>query len=152
MGGTTTNGYPYVTPDDHPQVYPAASQQLAETIETKLGRGIQKGTITPASGWIDFGQSWAGLWCTRVGDVVTIDCLFGNTAEVTVSTAIIIGTLPAGFYPGHTVEGLCNCAGQGVQRLNVYQTGGQIQLNPLTAPFTLPAGQFVAVNISYRAA
>jgi hypothetical protein len=33
MGGTTTGGIPYVTPDDHPKEYPAASQALAAKID-----------------------------------------------------------------------------------------------------------------------
>lgn len=32
--GLTPNGWPYVTPDDHPKEYPAVSQQLAEKLET----------------------------------------------------------------------------------------------------------------------
>lgn len=35
MSGTTTHGWPYVTPDDHPKEYPAASQQLAEKLEAQ---------------------------------------------------------------------------------------------------------------------
>jgi hypothetical protein len=34
MGGTTTHGWPYVTPDDHPFEYPAASQALANKLES----------------------------------------------------------------------------------------------------------------------
>lgn len=33
MSGTTTHGWPYVTPDDHPLQFPAASQVLAEKLE-----------------------------------------------------------------------------------------------------------------------
>jgi len=36
MGGTTTNGWPYVTPDDHPFEFPAASQTLANKLDAQV--------------------------------------------------------------------------------------------------------------------
>lgn len=46
MSGTTANGWPYVTPDDHPKEFPAASQALAQKLDTfyKSGRADWQGT------------------------------------------------------------------------------------------------------------
>ena len=51
MGGTTTHGYPYVSPTDHPKEYPAASQALANAIDAanmSVG-GITQGTASVPS-------------------------------------------------------------------------------------------------------
>jgi hypothetical protein len=37
MGGTTANGWPYVTPTDKPKEFPAASQALANKLQARLG-------------------------------------------------------------------------------------------------------------------
>jgi hypothetical protein len=40
MGGTTADGWPYVTPDDHPKEFPAHSQGLANGLQY-LGDTVQ---------------------------------------------------------------------------------------------------------------
>jgi hypothetical protein len=49
---TTASGYPYVVPADHPKEYPAASQALANLLQTRFaGLKVQAGTgLTAANG------------------------------------------------------------------------------------------------------
>lgn len=56
MSGTTSGGWPYVTPDDHPKEYPSASQGLANKLESVLGglkiyrlNGVKIGDIVAGS-------------------------------------------------------------------------------------------------------
>jgi hypothetical protein len=72
MGGLTANSWPYVTPDDHPKEYPAASQALANKLESLVGAGSRGGNMqlleTIASGtgnyWLDAAGTptvWGGV-------------------------------------------------------------------------------------------
>lgn len=44
MPGSTTLGYPYPTPTDKPQVYPAKAQELAQAVDDQLGMAQQGST------------------------------------------------------------------------------------------------------------
>lgn len=80
MSGTTTDGWPYVTPDDHPKEYPAASQQLAEKLSTAQSGGFVNGLVTNGSG------------------AVSVPHQLNRTPEYALVTMSINNPNPAGFY------------------------------------------------------
>ena len=75
MSGTTANGWPYVTPDDHPKEFPAASQALAQKLDT-LGASAQTKRTTqddaPADTWgavaaVTVPATAGSVWLIHVG-------------------------------------------------------------------------------------
>lgn len=90
MSGTTAGGWPYVTPDDHPKEYPAASQQLAEKIDARLvalPAAVATGTV-----------STAGVGVTFPAGRFTAPPIVTATGESNDSTIVTIaGVTAAGF-------------------------------------------------------
>ena len=90
MSGTTAGGWPYVTPDDHPKEYPAASQQLAEKIDARLvalPAAVATGTVDTAGVAVTFP---AGRFTAT--PVVTATADNNDAAIVTIA-----GVTAAGF-------------------------------------------------------
>lgn len=81
----------YVTPADKPQVYPAASKALADTLDAFLG--------LTASTAVTFGPKFTGgtVVCYRVSGLIvaTVNCV---TTAATAAGDIIF-TMPAGYVP-----------------------------------------------------
>ena len=155
MSGATAGGWPYVTPDDHPLEYPAFSQQFALFAEAQAAAVL--GTLTPASGWVDYGTSAGGMHVTRQGKLVTINALMKRTSDLAlvVNTGVDVATVPAGLRPAAstfdaTFYQLTATGAPVLGRLVVHQTG-QVQLFP-SAAGTLTTTGLVAVTIPYRAA
>lgn len=75
MSGTTANGWPYVTPDDHPKEFSAASQALAQKLENDLGgdSGWSGAGIVFGNGFTAYtSASWASPEYRRIGDIVYV--------------------------------------------------------------------------------
>lgn len=100
MSGTTTNGWPYVTPDDHPKEYPAASQALAQMIDSSEGLTDQ---IISA-----FGPGWS----VPTGQLRVIGRAHGSATLVgimnrqsgTDTVMLPAGTIPAALRPKYSLE------------------------------------------------
>ena len=77
----TANGWPYVEPADKPLEYPALSQQLATKLDPYTPLLPALTTLTPASGWMDIGGGYGGLFVTKQGRIVVIDAVFKPLQE-----------------------------------------------------------------------
>ena len=90
MTGTTPNGWPYVTPDDHPLEFPAHSQALAQKLEAVVA--IRSATVSLAT-------NWAGsITLKRYGTLIV--ATVNSVRKVVTPTANeLIGSIPTGFRP-----------------------------------------------------
>ncbi len=114
------------------------------------------GTMTPYAAWTDYGSGYAGLYCTRVGDVVALDFLVKPTSDYSVSSGSFygFGTIPSGYRPAHSLIGTAvinTNLGMHIGRVNV-SSSGEIQLVSLVTGTIYASGGWVAVNVSYRGA
>lgn len=97
MSGTTAHGWPYVTPDDHPVEFPAASQALANKLEStprvQSGFFLNDQTLVTAGTGVQFTISYPApfsaspvLVATAGGGqfgTVTVQGVYPTYAEVT---------------------------------------------------------------------
>lgn len=64
-------------------------------------------TLSPASGWKDYGGNWGGMFVTKHAGMVTIEALLTRTSDMAAAagTQYVVATLPVGFRPpaGHAV-------------------------------------------------
>ena len=125
MGGITTSGYPYVTPDDHPQVYPAASQQLAESIQTGLADLVQFPSFPGFGDW----QIVEAHTAHRAGWVFIALAIVKNTGSAP-AAGEQIATIPAGHRPHTSLSAIWPVAFSGStgKSLLILATG-EIMLN-----------------------
>lgn len=98
MSGTTTSGWPYVTPDDHPVEYPAASQALANLLEAR-SRIVVAAKGADQTGIASGGS--AGFSATLTGLTVGQEVLVAITAVSAATSA----TVPAAAFLQATVTG-----------------------------------------------
>lgn len=100
MSGTTTSGWPYVTPDDHPYQYPAASQALANKLEV-----LDKTTTTNLSTANNF-SAQAVIQVTYNGSAAHLS---GVVSRASGSSTIFLaaGTIPAAARPAVSMRGVC---------------------------------------------
>lgn len=117
----------------------------------------QLGTVTPKAGWVDFGGSYAGLWATKLGRLVTIEGMLKPTSDTAVSagTNITIADVPAGFYPARYVSGTCIIGlsdfTPSTTRILV-NIAGLIVITPAATGTITAADGSVAFALTYRSA
>lgn len=95
MGGTTTGGFPYVTPDDHPLQFPAHSQALANKLQAD-STASTSGVLTVAGTW----TLLAGSQVVRRNGWIAA---YGQASKPTTpASGDQLAWMPAGFAVGAT--------------------------------------------------
>ena len=151
----TANGWPYVEPADKPLEYPALSQQLATKLDPYTPLLPALTTLTPASGWMDMGGGYGGLFVTKQGRIVVIDAVFKPTSDKAVTAGgsypLATGAPPAAH---SIIFGGIYTAGAAIPLLARFEVdaAGAVLFRPGTAGTIATASNFVAVSVSYRAA
>lgn len=127
---TTTVGLTYVTPADKPQVYPAASKALADTLEAYL-KGSSAAVTNGAN------ANAAATTAYRRGGFASVAVSVQATAAG-VALLEVIFTLPLGYRPVAKMEGTVVNGSTGAALRLVVNTNGQVQ-----AAGTIAGGQTV---------
>lgn len=116
MPENTPGGWPYVLPADHPLEYPAASQTLANKLDTVAVKGDAAWT-TPGSllnGWVNYGAGTVPFRYRKVAGLVTVQ---GTIKSGSVNTVF---QLPAGYRIGGGFIAYFNGAGNSGSSVSMY--------------------------------
>ena len=151
MSGVTTNGWPYVTPDDHPLEFPAHSQALANKLEA-LG-GWQ--AYTPTAAGATFSAVVARY--ARIGKTVhlailaTVSSVTGNFSfslplPLNATSSFAAGS--AVFFGSNSYLGIAYFSGS-LHVRGIGANGAQANISA-TYPFTWASGNVVSVMSTYE--
>lgn len=112
------------------------------------------GALTPRAGWADYGSSYAGMFATKQGRVVTIDAMFKPTADTALTvSSVTLADVPAGWRPTRDVIAPV------VYKLTTgfpafgavtITTAGAVIFGPGANGTILAASGYVSLNLSYR--
>jgi hypothetical protein len=138
----------------------AADLTRKDYVDGQISALATTDVLTATSPWSDYGGVFAGLYITRMGDIVTVQGLFKvNASGLTVAagSAYNLASIPVGFRPSAQIIDIAGCSNNGASQLTHYlrldyTTAGVLQFVPNAAfTFTASAG-WIAVNTSYRGA
>lgn len=136
-------------------VYKAAPIQVNRATGAMTFTGPQT-VFSPASGWVDLGGSGAGLYLTRAGSLIAVEGMLKPTSSTAVASGalIVIATIPAGWWPVHTVYSAgTSSEDDGAPhyvRIHISNADGTISFRNGTRAYTLPTSGYIGVAMTYR--